>query len=123
MARITTAKTKIDESSRLRKQIISYTITREVFSEYKSSSYSRNFYSEREADIEQHRAVKRYFNKHGVGNLPKFKDLNAEFNALSVEKRAAYSECHVFRNEQHELLVCKRNLSKLFDITLNTIKV
>lgn len=70
----------------------------------------RKFYDAHESEIEQHRAAKRYFNAHGITKLPKVKDLNAEFNALLAEKRAAYAEYRAIRDEQRELLVHRHNV-------------
>lgn len=111
--RIKAAEARIDEVSQLRMKIVSYARTRKVFAEYKASGYSRKFYSEHEADITKHREAKRYFNDHGLKKLPKVKDLNAEFNALVAEKRAAYAEYRALRDEQRELLIHRQNVESL----------
>ncbi len=101
---------RLTEVTKLRGQIIAYAKTREIFAEYKASRYLRKFYDAHESEIEQHRAAKRYFNAHGITKLPKVKDLNAEFNALLAEKRAAYAEYRAIRDEQRELLVHRHNV-------------
>ena len=110
---IKAAEARIDEVSQLRKQIVSYARTREVFAAYKTSDYSREFYSKHEADIARHREAKRYFNDHGLNKLPKVKDLNTEFTALVAEKRAAYAEYRALRDEQRELLIHRQNVESL----------
>ena len=110
---IKAAEARIDEVSQLRKQIVSYARTREVFAAYKTSDYSREFYSKHEADIARHREAKRYFNDHGLKKLPKVKDLNTEFTALVAEKRAAYAEYRALRDEQRELLIHRQNVESL----------
>ena len=110
---IKAAEARIDEVAQLRMKIVSYARTRKVFAEYKASGYSRKFYSEHEADIEKHREAKRYFNEYGLKKLPKVKDLNAEFNVLVTEKRAAYAEYRVLRDEQRELLIHRQNVESL----------
>ena len=111
--RIKAAEARIDEVAQLRKQIISYAGTREVFAAYKAGGYSREFYNKHEADIEKRREAKRYFNDHGLKKLPKVKDLNAEFNALVAEKRAAYAEYRALRDGQRELLIHRQNVESL----------
>ena len=111
--RIKAAEARIDEVAQLRKQIVSYAGTREVFAAYKAGGYSREFYNKHEADIEKHREAKRYFNDHGLKKLPKVKDLNAEFNALVAEKRAAYAEYRALRDGQRELLIHRQNVESL----------
>ena len=108
--RIKAIDAQVKEISELRGQIVAYAKTRKIFDEYKASRYSRRFYDEHENDIEQHRAAKRYFSEHGIEKLPKMKDLNAEFDKLAAEKRAAYAEYRAIRDEQRELLVHRHNV-------------
>lgn len=104
---------RIAEITELRGQIVAYAKTRKSFDEYKASRYSRKFFDTHADEIERHRAAKRYFNAHGIEKLPKIKTLNAEFDALVVEKRAAYAEYRTIRNEQRELLVHRHNVETL----------
>lgn len=110
--RITALDARIAEVNELRGQIIAYAKTREVFAEYKASRYSRKFYDAHEAEIEQHREAKRYFNEHDLTRLPKVKDLSAEFSALVAEKRAAYAEYRAIRDEHRELLIHRENVER-----------
>ena len=104
---------RIAEITELRGQIVAYAKTRKSFDEYKASCYSRKFFDAHADEIEQHRAAKRYFNAHGIEKLPKIKTLNAEFDALVVEKRAAYAEYRAIRDEHRELLVHRHNVEML----------
>ena len=104
---------RIAEITELRGQIVAYAKTRKSFDEYKASCYSRKFFDVHADEIEQHRAAKRYFNAHGIEKLPKIKTLNAEFDALVVEKRAAYAEYRAIRDEHRELLVHRHNVEML----------
>ena len=108
--RIKALDARLAEVNELRGQIISYARTRKAFAEYKASRYSCSFFNEHADAIEQHRAAKRYFTSHGIEKLPKVKDLNAEFDALVSEKRAAYAEYRAVRDEQRELLVHRHNV-------------
>ena len=94
----------------LRRQIVAYAKTRKTFDEYKASRYSRKFYDAHEAEIEQHRAAKHYFNAHGIEKLPKIETLNTEFEKLVVEKRAAYAQYRAIRDEHRELLIHRHNV-------------
>lgn len=108
--RIKAIDARIKEITELRGHIVAYAKTRKTFDEYKASRYSRGFYDEHENDIEQHRAAKRYFSEHCTGKLPKMKDLNAEFEKLAAEKRAAYAEYRAIRDEHRKLLVHRHNV-------------
>ena len=104
---------RIAEITELRGQIVAYAKTRKSFDEYKASCYSRKFFDVHADEIERHRAAKRYFSEHYTGKLPKMKDLNAEFNKLAAEKRAAYAEYRAIRDEHRELLVHRHNVEML----------
>lgn len=104
---------RIAEITELRGQIVSYAKTRKSFDEYKASCYSRKFFDAHADEIEQHRAAKRYFNAHGIEKLPKIKTLNAEFDKLAAEKRAAYAEYRAIRDEHRDLLVHRHNVEML----------
>ena len=106
---------RIAEITELRGHIVTYAKTRKTFDEYKASRYSRKFFDAHADEIEQHRAAKRYFNAHGIEKLPKIKTLNAEYDTLVAEKRAAYAEYRVIRDEQRELLVHRHNVEMLMD--------
>ena len=108
--RIKAMDARIAEITKLRGQIVAYAKTRKTFDEYKASRYSRKFFDTHADEIERHRAAKRYFNAHGIEKLPKIKTLNAEFDALVVEKRKAYAEYRAIRDEQRELLVHRHNV-------------
>ena len=108
--RIKAIDAQIKEISELRGQIVTYAKTRKTFDEYKASRYSRRFYDEHEVKIEQHRAAKHYFNAHGIEKLPKIKTLNAEFDTLVAEKRAAYAQYRAIRDEHRELMVHRHNV-------------
>ena len=101
---------RIADITELRGQIVAYAKTRKIFDEYKASRYSCKFFDAHESEIEQHRAAKRYFNAHGIEKLPKIEILNAEFEKLASEKRAAYAEYRAIRDEHRELLVHRHNV-------------
>ena len=108
--RIKAIDAQIKEFAELRGQIVAYAKTRKTFDKYKASHYSRKFYDAHEAEIEQHRAAKRYFTEHCFGKLPKVKDINELFDKLVAEKRAAYAEYRAIRDEHRELLVHRHNV-------------
>ena len=111
--RIKAMDARIAEITELRGQIVAYAKTRKTFDEYKASRYSRKFFDVHADEIERHRAAKRYFSEHYTGKLPKMKDLNAEFDKLAAEKRAAYAEYRAIRDEHRELLVHRHNVEML----------
>ena len=108
--RIKAIDAQIKEIAELRGQIVTYAKTRKTFDGYKASRYSRKFFDAHADEIEQHRTAKRYFSEHCTGKLPKMKDLNAEFEKLATEKRAAYAEYRAIRDEHRDLLVHRHNV-------------
>lgn len=97
----------------LKKQILTYHKTKDVFAGYKASKYSKKYLAEHEADILLHRATKKVFNDYGLKKLPTVKSLQEEFAKLLSEKKAAYPELKRARDEMRELLTVKANVERM----------
>lgn len=53
----------------MKKHIINYAKTREVYAAYRKAGYSKKFLAEHEADILLHKAAKKAFDEMGVKNV------------------------------------------------------
>ena len=104
-AQIKSAEARMTEIDYLKKQLLTYLKTKEVFAGYKASKYSKKYYSEHEADILLHRPAKKAFNEMGLKRLPTVKSLQEEFSRLLSEKREAYPELKRVREEMKERLI------------------
>ena len=108
---------KQKEIAELQKQIGAYGKTRGIFERYKASKYSRAFYDEHAADINIHRAAKRFFDEHGYkGKLPTINALKQEWAELNTEKKKLYADYHRLKDNARELANAKYNADVILGI-------
>ena len=112
-AQIKAAEKRMGEIDVLRKHIINYSKTRDVYVAYRKSGYSKKFYAEHEAEIILHKAAKKAFDELGVSKIPTKKSLDTEYAQLLAEKKTAYGEYRQAREEMKELSIIKHNIDKL----------
>ena len=112
-SQIRNAETRMKEISRLKTQLINYSKTKTVYSEYRAKGYAKKFYAAHADEIEAHKAAKRFFDETGLSKLPSVKELSAEYQQLADKKDAWYRELHGIKDEQHELVVCKRIVDEI----------
>lgn len=104
---------RMAEIADLKTHIIHYVKTRNVYAAYRQSGYSKQFLSEHEQEIQLHKAAKKAFDELGLKKLPTIKSLQAEYEGLLAEKKAAYSEYKATRAEMRELLTARANVDRL----------
>lgn len=112
-ARIKETEKRMAEIAVLRKHIINYSKTRDVYVAYRKAGYSKKFQAEHEADILLHKAAKKAFDEVGVSKIPTVKSLQTEYARLMEEKKEAYGEYRKARDEMRELLTVKANVDRL----------
>jgi arsenate reductase-like glutaredoxin family protein len=115
-AKVTEAQNRIAEVNVLKTQIVNYAKTRDVYSAYRKSGYSKKFLEEHEADIIIHKAAKKAFDELGVKKLPTVKSLQVEFAELLTAKKEAYAELKKVRDELRDLAVHMANYEELRDL-------
>lgn len=108
---MTAAQKRLEEIDVLRRHILNYAHTREVFQQYKASGYSKKFLEEYRQEIETHRASKRAFNELGLKKLPSKKTLDAEYSQVLAAKKSLYAAYCEEQRKLKELLVHRENLS------------
>lgn len=107
--RIKNAETRMAEIQTLKTHILNYLKTRDVYTAYRKSGYSKAFREEHEGEILLHQAAKKAFDETGLKKLPSVKSLNTEFAELLTEKKAAYADYHKAQDEMRELMIHKAN--------------
>ncbi|MBQ3757414.1 MAG: relaxase/mobilization nuclease domain-containing protein [Oscillospiraceae bacterium] len=112
-SQIRDAETRMKEISRLKTQLINYSKTKPVYSQYRAKGYAKKFYTAHTDEIEAHKAAKRFFDETGLSKLPSVKELSAEYQQLAGKKDTWYRELHGIKDEQHELVVCKRIVDEI----------
>ena len=81
---------RLVEIAALKKHIINYSKTKDVYAEYRKSGYSKKFFEEHREAITLCKAAKEVFSNI-EGKLPKIKDLNQEYNEVLQEKKKTYA--------------------------------
>ncbi len=114
--KITEAQNRIAEVNVLKKHIVNYSKTKDVYVAYRKSGYSKKFLEEHEADIIIHKAAKKAFDELGVKKLPTVKSLQVEFADKLTEKKEAYAELKKVRDELRDLTVHTANYKELRDL-------
>lgn len=115
-AKITEAQNRIAGVNVLKKHIVNYSKTRDVYVAYRKAGYSKKFLAEHEDDIVIHRAAKKAFDELGVKKLPTVKSLQVEFAEQLRAKKEAYAELKTVRDELRDLAVHTANYEELRDL-------
>ena len=98
------AQKRLTQIDVLRRHVLNYARTREIFHQYKASGYSKKFLNEHQQEIDRHRAAKRAFNELGLQKLPSKKSLDMEYSQLLAKKKEAYAAYRDAREQARELL-------------------
>ena len=114
---IKAAEKRLVEIAALKKHILNYAKTKDVYVEYRKSGYSKKFYESHREAITLHKAAKDAFNGLGVKKLPKVKDLTAEYAAVLSDKKAAYAQDRNARSEMQEYLKAQKNVEQFLHLT------
>lgn len=111
--RLKAIEARLSEISVLQKHIGAYSKTREIYSRYRDSKWSKKFYAEHESDILLHRAAKKHFDSLGLTKLPTMQNLKTEYATLAAEKKKLYSGYRAKKEEMIALLMAKQNVDRL----------
>ena len=112
---IKAAEQRLQEIAALKKHIINYAKTREVYVAYRKAGYSKKFFEGHREDITLHKAAKEAFEQLGLKKLPRIKELNAEYAHLLEQKKAAYPAYRKARTEMQEYLVAQKVAAVLLE--------
>ena len=86
------------------------------------SKQTEKYYAGHEAEILLHKAAKKAFDELGVKKLPTKAELDGNYAKLISEKKAAYAEYHLVRNEMKELLTIKANVDLILGVEPEEVK-
>ena len=112
---IKSAEARIVEILVLKKHIINYSKTRDMYVEYRKAGYSKKFFEEHREAITIHKAAKQAFDELGLKKIPRVKDLNEEYYQLMAEKKKMSSEYYETRTAMQELLKAQKNVEMFLD--------
>ncbi|MBP3295609.1 MAG: relaxase, partial [Lachnospiraceae bacterium] len=103
--------TRLVEIAALKKHIINYSKTREVYAEYRKRGYNKKYFEEHREELTLHKAAKEAFSKIG-GPIPKIKELNLQYEQVLKEKKRTYEEYRLARQEMKDLQTAKYNIDQ-----------
>lgn len=104
---------RMTEIASLKTHIINYSKTREAYTAYRKSGYSKKFYEEHTADLLLHKAAKVAFDNLENNKLPTVKALQIEYSELLSVKKKAYVKYHSIKKEKQNILTAKANIDRL----------
>ncbi len=102
---------RLVEIAALKKHIINYSKTRDIYAEYRKSGYSKKFFEEYREAITLHKAAKDAFSQI-EGKIPKIKELNQEYEQVLQEKKKTYAEYRQARQEMKDIQTAKYNVDQ-----------
>lgn len=102
---------RLTEITDLKKHIINYSKTKQIYVAYRESGYSKKFFEEHREELTLHKAAKEAFSKI-KGKVPTIKELNAEYAQVLAEKKRTYSEYRQARQEMKDYQTAKYNIDR-----------
>lgn len=113
---------RLQEIAELKKAIVDYVKTRDVYMAYRKSGYSKKFYEKHRAEITLHKAAKDIFNKQGGKKIPKVRELSDEYGRVLSEKRRLYEEYKLAKKEMMDYQIAKRNVDQVLGLDTDMVK-
>ena len=104
------------EIAQLKKHIINYSKTREVYAAYKKSRHKKEFLAEHGAEIAQHEAAKKAFDSLNGKPIPKVAELSKKYAALLAEKQEQYAKYKALRQDMIDYRTMKQNVDKILGL-------
>jgi hypothetical protein len=104
---------ELKEKRDLRKQIIIFAKTKNVYDAYRKSRYSQNFYIEHSTNIVLHQASKDSFNNWHGGKLPTTKQLWVQIEKLQLVKTDLSKQLNSLRKEVRDCMNALANVNSV----------
>ena len=112
-AKIKEMERRMGDIAALRRHIINYMKTRDVYVAYRKAGYSKKFLAEHESEILLHKAAKQAFDELKIEKLPTIRNLQNEYAQLEAEKRKLYSAYRQAKDDMRDLLTAKENVDRM----------
>lgn len=106
---------QLGESKELKKQIINYSKTRDVYVEYRKAGYSKKFLEAHREEIQMHKAAKASFDKIGVSKIPRVKELNLQVSESYGKRRNSMEEYYQLKEEMRKMMVVRENVKRILE--------
>lgn len=111
--RIMEAERRYQDLAALRKRIFDYKKYKEVFAEWRASSWSKKYAAEHEKELRVFKEARAVFDALPDKKVPSLKQIAEEQQQLIDEKQALYSQMREEKAKERELLTAKANVDAL----------
>ena len=105
---------RMAEITELKKHIINYAKTKEIYTAYRESGYSAKFYESNSEHILIHQSAKQAFDSISSRKIPSMRELQQEFNSCLDSKKVILKDYVKQKKLMKEILTVKSNIDKLF---------
>ena len=105
---------RMAEITELKKHIINYAKTKDVFTAYRQSGYSTKYYESNTENILLHQSAKQGFDSISSSKIPSIRDLQDEFNKCLDSKKVILKDYVKQKNLMKESLTVQSNVDHLF---------
>ncbi len=106
---------RIAEINDIRKHIINYSKTKEVYEQYRKSKFSPKFYEAHREELTLCKAAQKKFDQL-EGKIPKLKDLNREYSELMDRKKKCYRDYKLENESNKKLQEAKHNAEMMLQL-------
>ncbi|MCD7883658.1 MAG: hypothetical protein LUI87_08150 [Lachnospiraceae bacterium] len=130
---IKASESRLAEIAALKKHIINYSRTKDVYTAYRKAGYSKKFLEEHREEIILHKAAKAAFDqldadtttatassgsrKGGARKkIPTIKQLNQEYAQVLADKKKAYTEYRTARKTMQDLLIARKTVETILEV-------
>lgn len=112
--KIKNAEKRLAEIQVLKKHMVNYRKTKDIYLAYRKSGFSVKFYEEHREDITLHKAAKDAFDQLKADKLPTIRELNEEYSRVLTQKKADYVEYRKAKREMQDVVTAKRNIEVFY---------
>ncbi len=115
------AQSRMKELSTQKTAILNYRRTKEIYTQYRESGWSQDFYLAHKTEIEKHKSAQEVYTKAN-GKLPTLAEISAEYSKLLEQKRADSALLDEAKAELTDLYHIKKNLDIIAEDVSNDEK-
>lgn len=106
---------RLAEILALKKHILNYRKTKDVYVAYRKAGYSQKFFEEHREEITLHKAAKVAFDQLSVPKLPTIRELNEEYDSVLRRKKQVYVHYRMAKTEMKGYMRAKQNVKVFYD--------
>ncbi len=106
---------RMNDINQLKKHIINYLKTKDIYNAYKQKNFSIKFYEEHKEELIINKSSKEFFDKYNIKKLPSIKSLQCKYMELLYENKKAYKQYHKLKKDMKELLIIKSNIDYILN--------